>query len=516
MIGPLDLHYNKVFERKLSKITQTAICKKISDLAGIAYFEIPEFHDTIHLASQAAQSGPPNILREFTGLVQGLITMIGFLGVLIVLSPMLAGLVCLAAFPQLIIQLEINRQRFRLASDISPEQRRASYFRSVLSGISAAKELRLFDLSDYFLEKFLRVQHAVHKHQNHQSYRELQWQLFLNLFSSTISSGAFVFVVIQGFRGNLTLGDITLYSSAVSSVLGALYGIARALSGLNEKSLFFTNYQKLMDLPQPIKITSRTRPTSPLSSGIIIDNVSFRYTNKSPWVLRNVNLNIAPGRCTALVGLNGVGKTTLVKLITRLYDPTEGKIMWNGINIAEFDPSEYRERIGAIYQDFMHYELSAMENIGLGDVSRIDNIGLIKQAAEKAGIHDVIEKLPQGYQTTLSRRLVSESEGAELSIGEWQKIAIARMLMRDADFLILDEPTSSLDAKSEYDVFCQFAKLISERTCLLISHRFSTVKMADTIAVMEDGKITDCASHEELISKKGSYSQLYKLQTERY
>jgi ATP-binding cassette subfamily B protein len=212
-------------------------------------------------------------------------------------------------------------------------------------------------------------------------------------------------------------------------------------------------------------------------------NVSFRYTEEHPWVLRELNLIIPAGKCLALVGANGAGKTTLVKLLTRLYDPTEGQILWDGIDIREFRPEELRSRIGAIFQDFMQYSLTAQENIGLGDVENIKNLSRIHNAAVKAGVHTAINNLPQGYQTILSRWLGDDDSGVDLSGGEWQKIAIARMFMRDADLLILDEPTSALDAQAEYETYNRFVNLMAKRTSLLISHRFSTVRMADTIAV---------------------------------
>lgn len=235
-------------------------------------------------------------------------------------------------------------------------------------------------------------------------------------------------------------------------------------------------------------------------------------------MLRDINLCIPAGQCLALVGLNGAGKTTLVKLLTRLYDPTEGQILWDGIDLREFDPVELRCHMGAIFQDFIRYDLTVQENIGLGDVERIKQSEAIRQAANKAGIHKLVERLPQGYDTILSRWLVGKDTGAgaDLSGGEWQKIALARMFMRDADMLMLDEPTAALDAQAEYDLYSSFVELMAGRTSLLITHRFSTVRMADAVAVLEQGQITEYGSHTELVARKGTYAHLYQMQAERY
>ena len=251
-------------------------------------------------------------------------------------------------------------------------------------------------------------------------------------------------------------------------------------------------------------------------NGIEVRNVSFRYSDEHAWVLRDVNLLIPAGRCTALVGLNGAGKTTLVKLLTRMYDPTEGEILWEGIDIREFDVERFRERIGAVFQDFTRYDLTAQENIGLGNVGEALDDDKVRQAAMRAGVSETIEGLPGGYGTVLSRWLTTEKAGVDLSGGEWQKIALARMFMRESEMLILDEPTAALDAQAEYDLYNRFVELMGGRTSLLITHRFSTVRMADMVAVLEEGRITEVGTHEELIRVNKTYTKLYQMQAERY
>jgi ATP-binding cassette, subfamily B, bacterial len=516
MAAPLNNYLNAEMGRRLTVAVQQAVYGKISCLAGMAYFEDPAFHDTFRLAGQGAQFGTANMLRTLTGLLQSIITLVGFIGVLVAFSPLLAGLVALAALPQLVVQLKIGRQRFGLAFNLSPEERRAFYYGHLLSSPTPAKEIRLFGLADYFLGGLLDTYRRIHRAQHRQELRELRWTLGLEGLATLVSSGAFIVVVLQAFAGRLSLGDVTLYTSAVRSVQSALTGIVAALSNLNEQALFFSHYQRLQALPQPVAIAASPRPVPPLQSGIELRNVSFRYTEQHPWVLRHANLFIPAGLCLALVGLNGAGKTTLVKLLTRLYDPTEGEILWDGVDIREFDPQALRRRVGVIFQDFMRYELSARENIGLGDVQYVAEMGRIHQAAEQAGIGPFIEHLPHGYETILSRVFGENGTGVDLSGGEWQKVAIARLFMRQADLLILDEPTAALDAQAEHEIYSHFAGLVSGRTSLIISHRFSTVRMADLIAVLEDGQITECGSHQELLAQQGSYARLYRLQAERY
>lgn len=271
-----------------------------------------------------------------------------------------------------------------------------------------------------------------------------------------------------------------------------------------------------MTLPPTLTTLEPKFSVPPLSLGIELKNVSFRYSEKHPWVLENVNLFFPKGKCLAVVGLNGAGKTTLVKLLARLYDPVEGQILWDGIDVRHFDIQEYRQCISAIFQDFARYDLTVRENIGLGNVSKIDDIELIEEAAKRVKIHDFIQNLDQNYQTILSRWLTEKATGTDLSGGQWQKIANARMFMRKAEFLILDEPTAALDAKSEYEIFSDFYSLVRSHTSLIISHRFSTVRIADYIAVLENGKITGYGTHQELIVNNKTYGELYDLQSSHY
>lgn len=518
----MDSYLNAEMGRRLALNITSRVYEKINSLQGLAPFESSRFHDTIQLAAERAQSGPMQMLDVLTNLIRSIVTLVSFLGVLIAFSPLLAGLVSLAAIPQLYAQIKMGGQRFDMTVQNTPKERLASYYGHVLSAIEFAKEVRLFNLGSYFLRAYQRVTIDVQNVQRYQQLREVRWQSGLSLISSLVSAGAFVIVVLRAFSGGLSLGDVTLYTSAVGIIQMALYGIVSSLASANESILFFTFYTNLLKLPQSISISPSPQPISPLAASIEFRNVSFRYSEEHPWILRNVSLDLPAGQCLALVGLNGAGKTTLVKLLTRMYDPSEGQILWNGVDIREFDPADLRGRMAVIFQDFVRFDLTAFENIALGNVTWLENNNpqtveeLVYRASGKVGMHDVIEGLPQGYRTVLSRWLAESGQGVDLSGGEWQKLALARMFMRDADLLILDEPTAALDAQTEYDIYCHFVELVAGKTSLLISHRFSTVRMADKIAILEDSKVSEYGSHEQLLARRGTYAKLYNMQAEMY
>ena len=516
LINPVNQYLNAELGRQLSLKINTRIYQKLNSFVDLSYFEDPHFHNTIELATRGAQVSTLQSLVVVTNLLQGGITVVTFLGVLLAFNPLLAAVIGGAVLPQLYVQLKFGGQRFGIAFSNSPKERRASYYGRVLSWVGYAKEVRLFNLGDYFLNSFVQMTREVQQAQRAQQRRELRWQLPLALLASSITTGAFVVVILQAFSGRLSLGDVALYTSAVTSVQGALLSIALALSQMNESALFYRQYTKLLALPQPLAICTSVQAVPPLASGITVRDVSFRYSDQHPWVLRHIDLFLPASQCLALVGLNGAGKTTLVKLLTRLYDPIEGQILWDDIDIRKFDPGELRQHMSTIFQDFARYDLTAQHNIGLGNVAQIENSGVVQQAAMKAGVHDRMVELPQGYQSFLGRWLASDGSGIDLSGGEWQKIALARMFMREADLLVLDEPTAALDAQAEYDLYTHFRELMRGRTSLLITHRFSTVRMADTIAVIEGGQITEYGTHDELLSLRGTYANLYNMQAENY
>ncbi|QBD75493.1 ABC transporter ATP-binding protein [Ktedonosporobacter rubrisoli] len=521
LTSPLQDYLQAELNRQLTLSIRQALYKKMNSLSGLAHFEDPHFHNTLQVVASHVQFAPAQTLQTFARLLQGLITLISFFAVLFLLSPLLALGLGLAVIPHLIVQLKLNRQQFSLYMENSPQERRAAYYSQVLSWIPFAKEVRLFLLGDHFLQRFTQTTEHIYEAQRKFQLRELRWQGLLSMLTSCVSTGAFIIVVLQAFSGRISLGDMALYIQAVDNTQKTLMSMAFALSRLGENLLFFKQYQEVQALPDRISHTAHPRPVPQLTQGITFRNVSFRYSENHPWIVRHLNLSLPAGRCLALVGLNGAGKTTLVKLLTRLYDPSEGEILWDGIDIREFEPTEYRRHLGTIFQDFVRYELSAQENIGLGATELLEDLPSIEDAARKAGVHERLSALPHGYQSMLSRWMAEETdgeedEGTDLSGGEWQKLALARMFLRNAEAIILDEPTASLDAQTEYELFQQFRKLMQNHTCLLITHRFSTVRMADFIAVLEQGSVSEYGSHEELVEHAGTYARLYNMQVESY
>jgi len=516
MLPHLSRYLNAELGRRLTVLIQSTVYQKINQFQGISHFENPQVYDKIQLAQQGAEQSSSQTLQILTEFIQSLVTLLSFVGVLFSFNLFLANLVLFAALPQLFVQLKLGQQRFGLAFELSPMERRKYYYSFLLASTQAAKEVRLFGLGQYFLHKLLNLYKRVHQAERKQQQRELRWELGLSILSSVVASVAFMIVVFAAFGRRLTLGDITLYVNAVSSVQDALSRFIFAVAGLSESVLFHSYFQDLLALPPALPVAPVTQPVPKLSSGLELRHVSFRYSDQQPWILHDVNLKIPAGSCLALVGLNGAGKTTLVKLLTRLYDPSDGQILWDGIDIRKFDPAEFRQRIGTIFQDFMRYDLTVHENIGLGNLAKIEDKKWIQQAAQQASVHDDIMRLPQDYETELSRMFAEEGQGIDLSGGQWQRVATARMFVREADLLILDEPTAALDAQAEYELYNHFADLMSERTSFLISHRFSTVRMADAIAVLSDGRIIEYGTHDVLIGKKGTYAKLYMMQAESY
>ncbi len=523
LLQPIRSYLNFDINRHLSIKINMAIYRKLNCLEGLSVFENPRIRDLIQLGSQGGQSGPSQVLNTISSIVHNTIALVSFIGVLWIFNPLLAILVTLSALPQIFTQFKIGHQRFAIAEKNISKHRQAGYYSGILSSSQVVKEIRLLDIGEFFLSKFQHTSEELNQIQRNQQGFELGRKIWLNIIANVVSNAAFIIIVIQALQDRLSIGDVTLYSNAASRVQSAFSGIIIAVSNVQECLLFFSRYNDLLTLSQPIYISPVPRSAASLISSIELRHISFRYSEEHPWVFRDLNLTIPAGKCLALVGLNGAGKTTIVKLLTRMYDPSSGEITWNRSNIKEFDLQDFRRRIGVIFQDFVRFDLTVFENIALGNIQamNIENdqtmMALVQQAAIKAGIHETIQTLPQGYETTLSRWLVDDGEqGVDLSGGEWQKIALARLFMRDADFLILDEPTAALDAKAESEIYHQFRELIKGKTCMLISHRFSSIRMADVIAVLDDGRIVEYGSHAELMKNNGKYSQLYQMQAARY
>ncbi len=516
-LGVVNGYISSELTRQITTRVQVFVSEKINSLHGLAPFETPQFYDKIQLGTQGAMIAPTQVINIMIGLVTSSLTLIGFIGVLIAFHPALILLVLVAVLPRYFAQLMVGKQRYQLADQMNPVNRRAGYLGNLLSSIEYVKELRLFNLSDYFLSEYKDLLQRINGAQKNQQLKEVGYQIGANSIPAVMSSLALGGAILQALFGRISIGDVTLFVSAIGNTQSALNNMVYNIAKLSENCLFFSRYKNLLAIPQPIHLSKYAKAVPVLREGIELKNISFRYSEDHPWILRYLNLWIPSGKTIALVGLNGAGKSTLVKLLARFYDPTEGQILWDGIDITEFDPGDLRNHIGAVFQDFVHYDLSAETNIGLGNVNHLHNFHRIRRSARWSGIDQTIEKLPEGYQTILSRWLVPDGKiGVDLSGGEWQKVALARLFMRSSEFLILDEPTAALDAPSEYDLYSRFIGLVAGKTSLIISHRFSTVRIADMIAVLQGGKIIEYGSHEELVLLNGNYAELFKLQADHY
>lgn len=502
-----------VLHARINLSLNARIIRKALDL-DLTYFENAEYYDKLQNARREADWRSLQIVNGGFYLAQNAITLLSFAGLLFLFSPWLAALLFVATLPAFIAQSKYAELNFRVLSWRAPEARRLYYLEHLLTDYDAVKEVKLFGLGEPLLGryadlfwKFLREDQAIAQKR---SLASLGWGL-----AATLSYyAAYAWIVWRAVGGEITLGDMTMYLGIARSSQGMFEAIFYGLSDLYENGLFLSNLFAFLALePQMALAAHPQRAPRRIRQGIEFRDVSFRYEGHDVYALRHVSLTIHPGEKIALVGRNGAGKTTLIKLLTRLYDPTEGQILLDGVDLRDYDLKDLRQRIGVIFQDFVRYHLPAFENVGFGQIEALADRPRIVSAAEKSGAHPVIAALPEGYETSLGRWF---AKGRDLSGGEWQKIALARAFMRDCEVIVLDEPTAALDAENELRVFEQFRALTADRMAVLISHRFSTVRMADHIYVLEDGEISEHGTHHDLLARGGTYARLFTLQAESY
>ncbi|GAA1768106.1 ABC transporter ATP-binding protein [Luedemannella helvata] len=514
-------YLDAALERALRVVVTTRLYEAVNRLAGLARLEQPQFQDRIQLAMNAGRAGPGQIVSGGFGIVQGILTFGGFVGSLLTVAPVMVAVVCAAVVPTLWVETALARRRAAMMWRISQAERREVFYTTLLSSLEAAKELRLFRLGDFFAGRLLRELTQINREQRAVDRRAFAGHVTLAVLGSVIAAGGLVWAIRLAGQGRLTAGDVTLFIAAVAGTQAALTATV-ARSGLVQQALLlFDHYRAVVSEPADLPVRGQPLPCPPLRVGLELRDVWFRYAEDQPWILRGVTLTIPAGGSVALVGLNGAGKSTLVKLLCRFYDPVRGSVHWDGVDLRDLDPGELRDRLGVVFQDFMSYDLTAAENIGVGDVTRIDDPAAIEHAARLAGCHDPISRLPRGYDTFLSRLFFADpaepESGTALSGGQWQRVAVARALLRARrDLLILDEPSSGLDAEAEYTLHASLRDLRQGRTSVLISHRLSTVRDADHIVVLESGTVVEHGRHADLMAAGGRYATLFGLQARGY
>lgn len=480
----------------------------------LAYYEDSRFYDTLHRAQSEAPFRPTSIVNGLIKTFQSCVSLLAMVGLLLSFHWIVAVVLLAAALPGVFVKLKFSKISWKWQRRRTETERRAWYKHWLITSVGHAKELRLFGLGEHFRKRYRDLRTILREEMLGIARRKAAADLATQAVATVLVYGSLAFIAFQAFGGFITIGGMVMYFQAFQKGLGYLKGMLGNLAGLYEGNLFLSNLFDFLDIKPSVVNPPEPEPfPSPISRGIGFDHVNFGYPSGNSKALDDISLNIRRGEMLALVGENGSGKTTMVKLLCRLYDPDTGIVSVDGTSLRDFGIEKLRENISVTFQDYARYHLTAGQNISLGDIQHSYDESAIRKAAVTAGTDDLISNLPDGYSTVLGRWFKG---GKELSIGEWQKIALARAFIRNAPIVILDEPTSALDAKSEQDVFIKFRELVRGKTSVVISHRFSTVRMADRIAVMHKGRIIEQGTHEELIAKKGKYHEMYTIQASAY
>jgi len=479
----------------------------------LRHFEDSEFYDKLTRARREASSRPLSLVMRSFGLVQNTIAIASFGGLLAQFSPWAVVVLLLAGLPSFVAEAKFSGDAFRLFRWRSPETRMQMYLETVLAREDHAKEVQLYELGPQLLERYRAIFKKVFAEDRALTIRRDTWGFFLGLVSTVAFYGAYAWIALSTVRGQITLGQMTMYVMLFRQGQSAVSSILSAIGGMYEDNLYLSTLYDYLDTPVERPSGTATAGPDP-AAGVRFEHVSFTYPGATEPAVSDVSFELRPGESLALVGENGSGKTTLIKLLTRLYVPSSGRITLDGLDLAEWSPSALRRRIGVIFQDFARYQLKVGENIGVGDVEHFEDELRWREAASLGMAAPFVEEMPAAYHTQLGKWF---KEGRELSGGQWQKIALSRAFMReDADILVLDEPTAAMDARAEAQVFEQFRGLARGRMVILISHRFSTVRMADQILVIQGGRILEHGSHEALMQLNGHYAQLFQLQARGY
>ena len=492
--------------------TSVALMKHAASL-DLPQFEDATFFDKLERARRQT-TNRVRLMSQFLTQIQDFITIFFLALGLVAFNPWLILILIIAVIPSFINETHFNQRGYSLARSWTPQRRELDYLRYIGASNETAKEVKIFGLADFISDRFADVADEYYEANKKLAIQRAGWGTFFGSLGDIGYYAAYVVIVLQAISGDITIGDLTFLAGSFSRLRGLLRGVLSRFSVIAQSALYLKDFFDFMEIEPEINTPSNPIVLpSPIKDGFIFENVSFKYPSKEEYAIKDVSFHLHAGEKLALVGENGAGKTTLVKLIARLYDPTEGRILLDGQDLKDYSLEELRKAISVIFQDYVRFQMTAAENIAVGNIWKKEDRPIIEYAAEKSLADQVITRLDKGFDQLLGRRFEG---GVDLSGGEWQKVALGRAYMRDAQLLILDEPTAALDARAEYEVFQRFSDLTTGKTAVLISHRFSTVRMADRILVLEKGRKLELGSHEELVALDGTYAELFNLQAQGY
>ncbi len=494
-----------------SNASSEKIIRKTAELT-IAQLEDPEFYDKLERARTQTNSRV-DLMSNALGQAESLISMVSLIAGLVYFAPILILILILSIIPSFINEAKFSSTRYSLARSWTSERRELDYLRFIGANNQTAKEIKLFGLTDFIAERFSKLSSDYYLINKKLSLRQSFYGSLFNILGVLSYYGAYVYIILRVLSGAISIGELTFLSGSFNRLRNNLQGFFSRFTRISESALYLQDYFDFIDLT--IEKTSEVKTPMPatIRIGFEVNDLHFAYPGSESAVLNGVTFKMKAGEKMAFVGQNGAGKTTLIKLFLRFYEPTQGEILLDGININKFDIDEYRNRFGVIFQDFFKYEFTLRENIAVGNIDKVDDDKIINYAASQSLAEQVVNEMTDGLEQRLGRRFY---KGTELSGGQWQKVALARAYMKDADIMVLDEPTSALDAQAEFDVFERFIALTKGKTSIIISHRFSTVRMADRILVLQHGRVLELGTHPELMANNKLYAELFALQAAGY
>ena len=512
LLGRMTSYVDTLLSERFTNATSIRLMEHAAEL-DLEDFEDADLQDKLDRARRQTM-GRMSLMGQLFGQAQDAITVLSFAAGLLAYAPWLMVLLAVALVPAFIGESHFNALNYSLNFQWTPERRQLEYLRQMGASVETAKEVKIFNLNRFFIERFRTLSDRFYQANRRLAARRAAWGTVLAALGTLGYYVAYAYIAWRTVRGDFSIGDLTFLAGSFRRLRQLLESLLTGFSQVAGQALYLDDLYSFFEIEPEIRSKPGALPVpAPIRRGFVFEDVGFRYEGSERWALRGLSFELHAGEVLALVGENGAGKTTLVKLLARLYDPDEGRILLDGRDLRDYDLDDLRANIGVIFQDFVRYHLTAAENIGVGQIDAMDDRARIERAARKGMADEVVAGLPRGYDQVIGRRF---KDGVDLSGGQWQKIAIARAYMRDAQVMILDEPTAALDARSEYEVFERFKELSDNKTAVLISHRFSSVRMADRILVLADGKVEASGTHAELMAQGGRYAELFELQAAGY